>query len=343
MPDVKLTQLKSDLKSENFFKLYILTGESYLVDNFEKLITDKILSNQKNDFTYTLFSEETFDINQFTVALDTMPIGCNKKCIVLKNLPLGSMDAKELNDFIALAKDIPDYAVIIVSQIAELASTKVATKFKKFKKEVLDFASITNFSPNDVPLEKQLISWAKKDFDKVLASNYAKRIIEMCPKSDLTALKNELKKVCEFEQSAEITESALQILCQTQETVKIFDLPKAILQKNRVKAFGLLEKLLKQKEEPTVIVAVIANEFIDIIRVQTALKCGQNANILTEIFDYKSKEFRISNAKRHLANYSEETLSEILKLLIKADADLKSSSIDAKVILSELLVKLMNF
>ncbi len=341
MPQMNYDQLKKEIASEKLYNLYLLQGEEYIVEYFEKSLHDKILGDNYSDFDMSVFNEENLNLDNLVVALETFPVKALKKCIIIRNLPIESWDTDQTENFMKIISDIPEFSNLIISQYLDISGAKNIAKFKKIQKAVSESGIISNFSKKDIPVEKQLIFWAKKEYGKNLSPENAKTIINICMNHSLTALKNELKKICELESTDTITESSLKVASESKYKTNIFDLPKAILAKDLKKAFKLLGNLLEQKEEPISILAVISNEYIDMYRVKVFMDDGENTKELTRIFDYKNKEFRLKNAEKRCDHIDIGDIKNCLEYLINADIKLKSTTLNPKLILSRLITNLM--
>lgn len=342
MPETSYDQLKKDISSENFYNLYFLQGEEYIVEYFEKLLCNKILGDNYSDFDTYVFNEENLNLDQLTATLETFPVKAFKKCIIIHSLPLELWDSAQTENFIKIISDIPDFSSLIISQYSEIPGAKNIAKFKKIQKAVLQNGIFSNFSKKDVPVEKQLIFWAKKEYGKNLSPENAKIIKNICINHTLIGLKNELKKICEFENTDTVSKSSLKVISESKIKTSIFELPKAILSGDSEKAFNILDNLIEQKEEPVSILAIIGSDYIDMYRTKVFLNESQNPQKLTEIFDYKNKEFRLKNAEKRCAKIDNEHIKKCLKYLLDADVKLKSTALDSKLILSQLITNLIN-
>lgn len=342
MSKTSYNELGKNIESGNFSKLYFLCGEAYFVDKFKNIICEKILSKSKNDFNFVNITNEFITVENLEDTINTYPIGSIKKCVILNNLPLSRWDKEEFESFIKLTEDLPEFICLIIAQTETTQDTKSSNKLKKFQKAAEQNGCFVNFTINDIPIEKELIKWAKNDFGKILSSTVAQKIKQNCEIHTVAELKNELKKICEFESGDEITEQSLEVICKSQEKQKIFTLPKLILSGNAKKSFEMLEKLIDQGEDPISIVSVIASEYIDMFRVKALTEKGENTSKLTEIFDYKSKEFRIRNAESNCKKISMNKIQSCLKSLTEADIKLKSTALPQKLILDELVAKLLS-
>ena len=74
---------------------------------------------------------------------------------------------------------------------------------------------------------------------------------------------------------------------------------------------------------------------------QVALNSGEAAEAAAKVFNYKRREFRLKNGARSSANMSLEQIRNCLDILADADMRLKSTALDERRILEELMLRLM--
>ncbi len=338
MAELTYTQLKKNISENKLQHIYFLQGEDYLIEYFEKLLKKQILGDKYSDFDIISFSDDTLNLDKLSIALETFPMQSSKKCVIIKNLPIPSWNANDITKFTEIISDIPDFSYLVIAQYENVSTTK---NFSKIKKIISKNGVSSSFSKADIPIEKQLVLWAKKEFGKNLSSENASFIKKMCPEHSITALKNELKKICEFESSENITKKSLEILVSSKLKTSIFSLPKAIFEKNTQKAFEILSNLIDQGEEPIAILGVIAGEYIDIYRVKCFLNSGKNISELTKIYDYKWKEFRLKNAEKRCYDMNIDDIKKNLGYILESDIKLKTTSLNPKLVLSELVTQLI--
>ena len=121
----------------------------------------------------------------------------------------------------------------------------------------------------------------------------------------------------------------------------VFDLSKALVSGTAQQAFGILNDLLAQKEKPVVILGTLISAYVDMYRAQVALSSGEAADAAAKVFNYKRREFRLKNGARSSANMSLEQIRNCLDILADADMRLKSTALDERRILEELMLRLM--
>lgn len=340
MAKMNLNELKNSINEKDFYNLYFLTGEEYFVSKFKKIISDSILGENQNDFNLFQISSENLDVQKLEINIDTYPIGSSKKCIILNNLPTDGWDDTTLKNFENAIENIPEFTVLIIAQTEKLSGIKNSSKIKKIEKISDKTGVLINFETDSRTLLCELTEYAQKNFGKILSKDLASKLIDKCKTHTVRELLSEIKKICEFETEETINEKSLYVVNESKENVKIFSLPKLIISGETPKAVDMLERMLDQGEEPIALVAVISGEYIDMFRTKALLNSGRPTSILSEIFDYKSKEFRIKNAERNCRNRSLKDIKKSLELLTEADKKLKSSSVSPKLILTELVIKL---
>lgn len=328
---MKYKELKKSIDSKNLENLYFLTGEADLVSYFEEKILEETLGKNFTEFDFVSMKGEAFSNQKLNDSLNTFPMMTAKKCIILKDIPWEILNSDDIKTLTEIISDIPEFSILVITQTSPAPAAKL-TKIKNFVKKNGIFSNLTQ---SDFPMERQIIAWAKRDFDKNLSPAIAKKIINLCKGYQIHEIRNEVKKICEFENSEEINENSLDIIWRANEKTNIFELPKAITSKNAKKAFDILENLLEQNEEPMAILGVISSEYNDIYRAKLFLESGENPAKLAEFFDYKNKEFRIKNAEKTAKKLDFKNIKKIISRLAKSDLEIKTSSNEPKTTLFE--------
>ncbi len=341
MQKISYSQLKKDISEEKFHNIYFFQGEEYIIEYFEKMLKEKILKKHDNDFDLIAFNSENLNLAKLYAAMENFPFMATKKCILIHNLPIETWNDEQIQEFINIISDVPDFVCLIVCQHIAPTGAKNIAKLKKIQKAMPVGAICANFSKKDISIEKQLVFWAKKDYGKELSLECARKINDLCFDHSINSLKNELRKICEFESSNQITEDSLDNLIASKLKPSVFDLPKAIFARNHNKVFKMLDDLLNCGEEPIAILAVIAGEYIDLYRVKTYLTAGKSLTDLSQDYDYSKKEFRLKNAAKISSNMDISKIKLCLKFILEADEKLKSSSASPKLALSQLIAKLI--
>ena len=341
MSEKNYNELKKSLDSKCIDNSYFLSGEPDLIKYFQNRIVSEVLGKTYTDFDLTFLKSDGISIENIDSAINTFPITTQNKCTILQDLPWDIFAEEDINSLIKILSDIPSFSFLVISQTKSGLKPKDLQKLLKIKKLIKDKGTFSNLCQKDFPMERQLILWAKRDFHKNLSPNTAKKILSFCEGYQIHQIKNELKKICEFEKSNEITEDSLNIAWKVQPKINIFSASKALFSGSISNCFKTLYTLFDQNEDPFYILNIITMDFIDIYRVKIFLQNNRNYMEIVEIFDYKNKEFRLRNAKKIAENLSLDDIKKCFEYIIDANKKLKNSKINFKTILTELTALLM--
>ena len=137
-----------------------------------------------------------------------------------------------------------------------------------------------------------------------------------------------------------ITKEHIDLLAVRTLEARVFDLSKYILAGNPQKALELFHTLIIQKEDPIEIFNVILMAFVDIYRAKISLSGGKSEQYAANFYDYRNKEFRLSNGSRFGRKISDKDLRECFDELADSDMRLKSTGQSDEMIIERLIVKL---
>ena len=194
MPKLNYEKFNQRIASKTMDKIYLLSGDKYFLDYFENIIKKLVLNDNKNDFNDIIFEGENINFDDLENAIDTFPLNSTKKCITIKNFEWENQSPEDIEYFIKILSDIPEYCTILIIEYHEINGIKNINKFKKIEKIIIDQGISCKFDTNDIPIEKQLVNWAKEEFHKNLSIENAKIIKEKCKNLDISHVRNELKK-----------------------------------------------------------------------------------------------------------------------------------------------------
>lgn len=341
MPQLQENELKKQIRDKQFARFYFLYGEEkYLVRHYTDALVEKVLGKGYSDFNYQTFSGAAGDIDAIAQAVEALPMMAERKCVVVYDLDVEALNAQGAAKLYELLGDLPETTVLILSQPTLEMDTKRSSKWKKFLTAAQKAGATVELQiRGTAALEKQLVSWAAKR-GCTLAPTLAGRIIQMCG-DELTVLQNELEKLCAYAKEREITPQDVELVVTKNLETTVFVLSKALIAGEYDRAYQQLDLLFYQREEPVAILAVLASAYVDLYRVKVALESGEHSSSLAKAFDYRNKEFRLRNAERDVRHLSVEALRESLQLLLEADIRLKSVRMENRVIMEELIAKLL--
>ena len=339
MPKITEAELKKHIKQKNFSPIYVIYGtEQMFIKRYAEMLTEAVTGKNPSDFNFHSFGGE-INLDELAAAVQIMPFMSEYNCVLITDVFLDSMSADEIDRLKAiLAQKISGTVVILSmpSYVPKKNSSALTSIVKKAEKN----GSVIKFEQLDQnTLERYIAKWANQN-GKLISHINAAKLISYCG-TDLNMLKNEVDKICAYSKSEDITLEDINKLASVNLETRIFALSDAVINGQGDKAFQTLDRLFYQKEEPIVMLYVLSNSFIDAYRIRVADECGVTQNQVAEDFDYKKRAFALKSARKSTSRVSTEALRKCLDALIEADLSFKSTSLNQRLYLEQLIAKLL--
>lgn len=298
--------------------IYVLYGENETeinkyMDSLQKEnnIEDKITYNYKDSNIEDVLEEASYS-----------DLFGTKKLIVLNEADFltskSTLEHKGLDDYINSPN--PNTILIFKMAIDKLDERKKIVKTLKEKSKVIEFK---------LPDEKNIDTYIKnyfKDLNYEItldAVNEIKKRLKANPK----VLDSELNKLALYKYNdKKINIDDVTKTITKYEENNIFKLVDAVVKKDKGKIFTLYKELIENKEEPTVILVLLANQF----------RLMYQANILAEsgLDKYKigtflkEHHYRVGLALENSRNIEQSELIKYLKRLAEIDIEIKTGLTD---------------
>ncbi|MBR5441540.1 MAG: DNA polymerase III subunit delta [Clostridia bacterium] len=337
--------LKKQIKSGEFARVYFIYGnEGYLKQHYATMICNTTVSKDFADFNLKKLDGKDTSLNEIYDCISSFPMMSDYSCTLVKDYSLtdfvgdrGKLDS----EFEAVITDIPETSVLVFW----MDTIEVDEKNSKWSRLIKLFDELGVCAKIDKrtrsALEKLLVSSAAKK-GCTLSRDNAAYIINLVGE-DMSTLQNELHKVCAFAGSGEINRQQIDKTVIVSVEAKIFQLSRMIVKGEADQAFENLGNLFKLREEPIVILSVLAKAFVDMYRVKAIKETGVPYSRLSEDFPsaYKSRGFVLDNAANDGKGYSITQLKNAMDILSDADRRLKSTGEDGKTVIEELILRLL--
>ncbi|MBM7706599.1 DNA polymerase-3 subunit delta [Chryseomicrobium aureum] len=318
-----ITKQWQALNKEPLAPFYVIVGqEGYLRDETVKRIQARVDPEE-----WFVLDLEQQSIEDVMLETDTIPFFAEKKAIIVHNpqfLRAAVKDKeKEKKDIFPQKQflnwlDHPSETAVVVF----VAPYEKLDDRKKVVKELRKSAVVIEANPLSESDQK---SWVLSQFRAHGKAPTDELIdwVAAVPLS-LSFKRNEIAKAALYvSDSEEVTFDDYQQVASPVLEDNVFALTEAFLQSNREKAVTLYNELLKQKEEPLKLVALLAGQLRLLIQVGYFKKMGYpNTQIAGQV---KAHPYRVKLMMEHPLVEQEELLVEKLKLLAEVDMQLKSS------------------
>ncbi len=338
--------LKKQIKSGEFSRIYFIYGdEGFLKQHYANLICEKTVSKDFEDFNLKKLEGKDTSLNEIYDCISSFPMMSDYSCTLVKDYNLTEFigdRGKVDEEFLSVITDMPETSVLVFWMDTIEVDDK-SSKWSKVIKLIDEVGVCAKIDKRTRPaLEKLLISSASKK-DCVLSKECAAYIINLVGE-DMATLQNELSKVCAYVKSGEISKSDIDATVIISVEAKIFQLSKMITKGESDNAYENLQNLFKLREEPIVILAVLSKAYVDMYRVKAAKEAGVPYKQLADCFAgniYKTKMFTLDNAAADGNRYSMAQLKNALEVLSNADRRMKSTNEDKRIILEEVILRLL--
>ena len=339
MAEIGEQQLRKQIKENSFENAYLIYGEeSYLKEYYVSQMREKIVDKTFESFNYHFFDGKDISLDEILKDAQMLPMMSEYNLVVARDYPVDKTqsDIKLLEEYLS---DCPDTTVFILWYDSLEPDVKSA-KFKKLIKAFDSAGAVVNMQKrSESDVARLLVSGAKKR-GAVLDIDNAKYLISVSG-NDMKNLLNELDKLSYFVKGGEITKEIIDNMATKCLQARIYDLSKFVVSGNSDKAYEVLDTLFAMKEEPVIILSAISSVYVDMYRVKCAKTAGFTYDDVAKHYNYRGREFALRNASRDCANLSEKQLTSSLDAITNTDIKMKSTAVDKKLLIEELIIKLI--
>ncbi len=331
---------KSRIKSGGLAPIYILFGDDgYLKKMYAEKLT-KMTADKDDIFNFCRFGADC-DLQEVYDFLWQIPMMADKKCAVLCDYDFEHCSKNDFDKILSLASDGCDTAILIIWFDSLQIDAKKSAKFKKLVSaaEKCGGAAVSLNHRRTPELVKMLTDGAAKRGCK-MDSAAARYLVESAGE-DINTLVNELDKLCYYLPNGEITKTAVDYVCTKTPEASVYNLSKQIFARQSGEALKTLDELFFMRFEPMMILYTVSSPYIDMYRLYTFKNGGKSTGELSELYGYKGREFLIDRAAQNLRLFDFKKLSLSFDALVDADRRLKSYGADGRIILEQLVIRLI--
>ena len=250
-----MSELSTQIKTGNFSSCYLFYGsEAFLSDRWRKSLISAALPEDARDMNMEIFAGKIESVRIMDAA-ETMPFMADRRLVVVEDSGLFQSgrkdDSESMTNFVA---NIPENTIIIFAE-------KDVDKRGRLYKAVQKHGTVVEAK---TPKEADLADWAVKlcaSLGAKLPKSTAMYLIRTAP-SDMSLLYNEIAKLAAYKQGGDaISNADVDAICTKSLEAKIFDLMKAIGDKDAKRAAALYANLIAAKESPLMVLTMLARQF----------------------------------------------------------------------------------
>lgn len=322
-----MKNIQADIKSGNFKQAYLLYGEEAYLKQQYKHNLEKALNPDGDTMNFSHYEGKGIDVKQLIDLCETMPFFADRRVVLLEDTGFFKNKSEELADYM---KELPDYLCMV------FVETEVDKRNRMYK-AVKACGTIAEFARQD---EKTLMRWAAGILGKA-GKKITQRDMELLltkTGTDMGNLRMELEKlICYTEGRDVVTAEDIEEICTTQTTNRIFDMVRAVTEKNQKRALDLYYDLLTLKEPPMKILFLLAKQYRQLLQVKQFAEAGLAQPEMASKLGVPS--FAVRNIASCARAYTISELEQAVKDFVDAEESVKTGRLEDKLSVELLIIK----
>lgn len=329
------------IKQGEVSPVYLLYGtEKYQMNEFVSFLEEQILSPEERDFALVHYDLSDTPLQAVVEEAEMVPFMVPRKLILIQDASVftaGKDNAKlehRVESLLEYMKNPAEYSIMVF-----IVNQEKLDERKKIVKEIKSKGTLLSFMPLG---SEDLLKWIGKKVKERECSmaEGAAEIVVRNAGTQLQTLSAEIDKLCLYAGkggviSADIVE---QLIARNTEQ-NVFALVEDIANLRVDRALGIFYELLKQKEEPIKIAALIARQFRIILQVKDL--GGQSYTQQQIASQLGLHPYAVKIAGEQARKFQASQLKQILSRLGTLDFQMKTGAIDKVLGLELFLLRLV--
>ena len=332
-----ITSIWKAIRNGQIDPVYVITGtESYFIEKTLDLLKQKLTEDEPE---ISIFDLEEVPVDFVIDEADTFPFFSDRKLVIAKNASFlkAAERGKEKIDHNIKALETwlenpPSASVtVFVAPYEKMDERKKITKLMKQHATMVEAKSL---QPNDLEV---WLTHEAKGFGKTLDKKGAQRLVEMAG-TNLTLLLSELEKMSLYLGSdEEITIELIEQMTSRTLEQDAFKMLQSYLDGDVSGALSVYYDLIRQKEEPVALTALLASQIRFMVHVFYLQKKGYHAQQISK--QLKAHPYRVKLLVEKRQPFPEQRLLQVLGDLADIDLQLKTQSGNRERVLEFFLMK----
>ncbi|WP_019636795.1 DNA polymerase III subunit delta [Paenibacillus fonticola] len=329
-----------EIKQGRISPLYVCYGtEKYQINEFIALLEKHVVDEEQRDFAFAAFDLAETPIEAVVEEAETLPFLVPRKLIVVKDAALftagrdGGKIEHKLESLTAYMANPAEYSVIVFVVQGEKLDER-----KKIVKAIKASGTVLSFMPLGAG---ELVQWVVKQAEKRgcrISGEVAESLIAASG-VQMSVLAIELDKLCLYAGSGGvIDQGAVDQLVVRSTEQNVFAMVEFIAGLKLEQALNIFYELLKQREEPIKIAALIARQFRIMLQVKELGRQSYSQQQMASQLGLHPYAVKIAGDQAR--RFDTAKLREVLSELAQLDYKMKSGGIDKVLGLELFLLKL---
>lgn len=322
-----MKMLAEDIKNQAFKTSYLLYGEeAYLRSQYRDRLKNALVDPQ-DTMNLSHFEGKGIRPEEIIDLAETLPFFAPRRVILVENSEFFKTKCDKLADYLPA---MPDTTCLIFVEAA-------ADKRNRLFKAVKDRGRVTEFQTQDeTTLTKWILSILKREGKQI--SRSALNLFLEKTGTDMEHISRELEKLLSYTYGRDaITPQDVEEICTVLTTNRIFDMIRAIAEKNQKHALELYYDLLTLKESPRGILSLLAHQFQQLLLIKSLLNKGYDQSSMASKTGLAP--FIVRRLMGQAQNFTNKQLKDALADCAKAVEDMTTGRMNDVLSVELLLIK----
>lgn len=331
-------KFRADLQADSLGTVYIFHGEeSYLREYYLAEMRSRLIPDGFEEFNYHRLEGKTVTAQLLQELCEAMPMMAQRTMVQIIDMDLYKLNDEQRTALIALLEDFPDYCCLVF--VYDRVEYKPNKTYKKLYAALEQYAETVKFEEQS---QSEILKWVSRRFKAtghVIDVPTAEHLIFTCG-SLMNGLIPEIEKIAAYARGERITAADIDAVASPILEAQVYAITGAVSKGDFNAAAEQLGMLLRQQEEPFMILALIGKEIRKLHTARIALDTGRDKFWLMERWNMRSDypaKLLLDNAR----NVSRRWCAEAVKRCCEADIRMKSiNGTDDAAELKQLLMEL---
>lgn len=320
-----MKNLQHDIQTQDFKNAYLLYGEeSYLKQMYKHKLL-QALNPEGDTMNMASYEGKNIEVGPLIDLAETLPFLSERRILLVENSGFFKSKCDQLADYL---KQVPDYLYLVFVE-------DQVDKRSRMYKAVGKIGRAVQFGKQD---EKTLERWVLGMFSKD-GKKITKRDMEFFLGTvghDMGNIYQETEKLLCYTMGRDVVTSRdIEAVCVPQLANRIFDMVRAVSDRDQKKALELYEDLLALKEPPMRILYLLARQFRQLMETKEMLMEGKGQQEIGAALGVPS--FAARNYIKCAKGYGAEDLKKAVGDFAEAEEAVKTGCL-GDVLSVELLI-----
>ena len=295
----------------------------------------------RDDPETTVLDGPTPSVEEVVLAAGTISFFGGRRLVLMPLMRPSTYSDKDLQELCDTLSDTEN-AIFVMTSLVEERFGKLRPGKREQKLisccEKLGYCVQIN-KPTASALQAMARDWAKET-GAAFAPGAEAALLARCGE-DQFLLRNEIEKLAALADYGTITPQMIAQLGTVTLDADTFDMVKLVTSGQTEKAQQKLKMLLALQNDPIMITGALISNYLDLYRVLLGRRSRRALSAVAKDFGYSGNwNYRLSTTEKTAARFKRAQLEECLHILQRLDTDLKSSRLDADLLMQKALCEL---